>query len=159
MSTNFYLLRKAPRDKKDEIISEIVNDNLECALQLLEDEVKETQIHLGKRSTGWQFLWYLNNEKYFKPNLESIKSFIAAELEKGAVIVDEYGQEFTLDKFINEEIGNSLLKGKYIDDDYYYYPGRNWLGVEKEMAHKYKVSPIGNFISEDGLKFCIDEFS
>lgn len=65
----------------------------------------ETVVHLGKRSSGWAFLWDLNNMKYYKPSLNSIISFIK---ENDAVIEDEYGAEFTLDDFLNDEIGYCL---------------------------------------------------
>lgn len=69
-------------------------------------EIKNgTVVHLGKRSGGWAFLWDLNNMKYYKPSLNSIISFIK---ENNAVIEDEYGAEFTLDEFLNDEIGCCL---------------------------------------------------
>ena len=69
-------------------------------------EVKqETIVHLGKRSGGWAFLWDLNNMKYYKPTLESIISFIK---ESDAVIEDEYGAAFTMEEFLNDEIGYCL---------------------------------------------------
>lgn len=62
---------------------------------------KETIIHLGKRSGGWAFLWDLNNMKFYKPELKSIISFLQ---KNNVVIEDEYGRQFSVDDFINNEI-------------------------------------------------------
>lgn len=69
------------------------------------DIKSDTVVHLGKRSFGWAFLWDLNNLRHYKPSLDSIISFIK---ENNAIIEDEYGTVFTLDEFLNDEIGYCL---------------------------------------------------
>ena len=95
----------------------------------------EQEIHLGKRSYGWQFLWDYHNGIYFQPTLESIKKFLSQD---ELVIYDEYGEKFTLDQFINEEVGSSLYKDKNHTDG---------LGDPSLIDwHKY-------YFTNDGLRF------
>ena len=119
MGTNFYAkMNMHARDKEhikhyiESLSSALASNNVSKFGDALDDlvydwgEVKqETIVHLGKRSSGWAFLWDLNNMKYYKPTLESIISFIR---ESDAVIEDEYGAAFTLDEFLNDEIGYCL---------------------------------------------------
>ena len=119
MGTNFYAkINMHARDKErinnhiESLSGALASNNVSKFGDALDDlvydwgEVKqETLIHLGKRSSGWAFLWDLNNMKYYKPTLESIISFIK---ESDAVIEDEYGAAFTLDEFLNDEIGYCL---------------------------------------------------
>lgn len=116
MGTNFYAkIKMLPRSKAriesylEDMKEAVGNGNFTKFSNTLDDlvydwgEIKgETEIHLGKRSYGWAFLWDLNGMKYYKPSLRSIISFIK---ENNAVIEDEYGREITLDEFLNDEIG------------------------------------------------------
>ena len=47
----------------------------------------EKEIHLGKRSYGWQFLWDYHDGKYFNSNLNSIKEFLSQD---DIIIHDEF---------------------------------------------------------------------
>lgn len=53
-----------------------------------------TNVHLGKRSAGWKFLWNWNNEKYYQTKEELFK-FI-----KSGRVVDEYGRQIDCQEFI-----------------------------------------------------------
>lgn len=54
-----------------------------------------SSVHLGKRSSGWKFLWNWNKQRYYKT-----KDDLLAFIRSGRV-VDEYGQEFlSQDEFI-----------------------------------------------------------
>lgn len=163
MSTNYYLKRKISTDKKSEIISHIKHDEWDKVSELISEVIKYSKIHLGKRSYGWQFVWALNGEKYYKPNKKSINDFLFNEIYKhDAILTDEYEREIPLDQFWNEEIGESLKHGKITDEDWMSQNNiscsRNWFGEDKKWAEKYNVNFCGNFISEDGLKFCINDF-
>ena len=117
MGTNFYAvlpvksrtsnrLRKLA-DKLDEgKIVDWVDELYEIRMEL-----KKTEIHLGKRSYGWAFLWDHNHLRYYKPTLESIEKFIK---DNNARIMDEYGRMFTWEQFINDEIEKSLYPTKAI---------------------------------------------
>lgn len=56
--------------------------------------ISGTNIHLGKRSGGWKFLWNFHNDKYFTDK-ESLFAFI-----RSGRIVNEYGEEINQDEFI-----------------------------------------------------------
>ena len=53
-----------------------------------------TKIHLGKRSSGWKFLWNWNDSKYYKTKEELFK-FI-----RSGRVVDEYGRVMDQEEFI-----------------------------------------------------------
>lgn len=53
-----------------------------------------TKIHLGKRSSGWKFLWNWNHRKYYKKK-EDLLAFISS-----GRVVDEYGMEQSQDEFV-----------------------------------------------------------
>lgn len=159
MSTNFYLIRRAPRSKKQELIDLIENDHLTEAREVLSEICTETNIHLGKRSGGWQFCWYLNDEKYYGASEKDIRAFINNEVRThNAQIVDEYGAVFTEDQFWNEEIGPCLREGISIVDNGYYCNNYSWRDDAPDLFKKYSANIYGDFISEDGLKFSINEF-
>lgn len=126
MGTNFYC--KKPISKKNR---EMVVEQLNALIKEVENECNninlqdiildygeniETllpeRIHLGKRSHGWQFLWNYHNGKYFDANLNSIKVFL-----EDKIIYNEYGRVFSLDGFLNEELGKCLYnKDGKLDD-------------------------------------------
>lgn len=138
MSTNFYCRRinQAIRDelkiKFDKLHSDLIESigNIRTDYRqvienfLWDNENLGREIHLGKRSAGWQFLWDYHNGVYFQPTLASIKEFLAQD---GVIIYDEYGKVFTLEQFINEEVGPHLYcdenhsSGKFIVSDKYFF--------------------------------------
>ena len=112
MGTNFYAIlpvKKKTTNKLRELADKLEDTsqkvNVENELYEIGEELKDHEVHLGKRSCGWAFLWDANNLKYYEPTLASIKKFID---DNHAKIQDEYGEKFTWDEFINDEIGNSL---------------------------------------------------
>ena len=59
-----------------------------------EEFLNGTHIHLGKRSSGWKFLWNFNDNKYFSTKEELFK-FI-----RSGRVVDEYGEIMDVEEFI-----------------------------------------------------------
>lgn len=59
-----------------------------------EEFLDGTDIHLGKRSSGWKFLWNWNDSKYYKTK-EELFEFI-----RSGRVVDEYGEVMDQEKFI-----------------------------------------------------------
>ena len=59
-----------------------------------EEFLDGTNVHLGKQSSGWKFLWNWNDSKYYKTKDELFK-FI-----KSGRVVDEYGKEMNANEFI-----------------------------------------------------------
>lgn len=128
MGTNFYLRKKVSKEVRRDILNFIrskyedfnnqISANIygiDYALDDFEHEVRDCinqniiKIHLGKRSFGWQFLWNYHGGRYYSANFEDIKSFIS---NPDYEIIDEYGRIFTVEQFLNEEIGPSLYNGK-----------------------------------------------
>lgn len=123
MGTNFYVrIPLKPREKKE--LKNILNNKLYKAItegyfededevksptslfyEIEEQYIKPKLVHLGKRSYGWSFFWDLNDMKYFEPTLQSIKKFID---DNNGIIEDEYGDKFSWNKFISDEIGPAM---------------------------------------------------
>ncbi len=59
-----------------------------------DDFIDGSKIHLGKRSSGWKFLWNFNDNKYYKTGEELFK-FI-----RSGRVVNEYGEEINQEEFI-----------------------------------------------------------
>lgn len=147
MGTNYYLRKKTSNIDKEKILSYLDSEYEKLRKQVsiniydldmsLEDfcyEIKLNnapyieEIHIGKRSFGWQFLWDYHGGKYYRASLEDIKKFLS---NPDYEIVDEYGETYTFEQFFNEEVGKSL------------YEGRN--GLEEGLSSYFFIS--------DGLRF------
>lgn len=111
-------------------------------------ESLDLEIHLGKRSCGWQFHWQCQPD-YYAENLESIKQFLSKD---NIEIYDEYGEHFTLGQFINEEIGDAMYCDEnHVNGNTYYdkYPNEKRYYNVDEFEHT----------SKDGLRFSKEDFS
>ena len=107
-------------------------------------------IHLGKRSGGWQFLWQFNDGKFYSDNLNSIKEFLN---NPDYQIVDESGNVFTTEEFLNDEFGRCLYKTDDLWDLEHYWK-------VNPPAHDYMYSHLNDeWTSKDGLRFCKNYFS
>lgn len=162
MGTNFYKVLKPKYTKKQKAeinkkineqtkkLKEYFNDNdyidkydIEDYYEML-NELRPVKVHLGKRSWGWQFLWNHNNEQYYKKTLQSIKEFLD---EDNGFIIDEYGERFTTEQFLNEEIGEAM----------YNDPERFINGPQHDAEYKnicaYVKCSNYEFTTEEGLRF------
>lgn len=115
MGTNFYFIPKmSDEDVQDILLSakKLAESKDYLDLDKLKHRINKvvTEIHLGKRSAGWQFLWNHNDLKYYNPNLKSIQKFLK---ETEGTIKDEYGEIYTYEQFF-EEIKDCL----YEDDNH-----------------------------------------
>ena len=153
MGTNFYCREKISKKSRtqirsllDDLSKRIENADESVDIANMYDSCKESieeyipeEIHLGKRSCGWQFLWDYHNGKYYEANLESIKKYLSDK-----IIYDEYGRIFTIDQFFNDEIKYCLHNkdGKLED-------GTDYGSIYGYSSHYFK--------SNDGLRFSIDE--
>lgn len=151
MGTNFYCKRPISKKNRKKIVEQINhlikevengsnNVNLQdifLAYRENIDTLLPEQIHLGKRSYGWQFLWDYHDAKYFDANLNSIKIFL-----EDKIIYDEYDRVFSLDAFLKDELGNCLYnKDGKLDD-----------GMNGHYSSRYFLS--------DGLRFSkFEDFS
>lgn len=146
MGTNFYA-RIIPKEEDIKRVHRIIDgyltgNTLEIDDDILKDAVQK--IHLGKRSSGWQFLWQAN-PKYYQDNLESIKEFLSQD---DVIIYNEYEERFTLEKFLDKEIGYCLY-----NNPEYFMNGRQY--VEK---HNESFDDFGEWTTEDGLRFVKGDF-
>ena len=146
MGTNFYA-RIIPKEEDIKRVNRIIDgyltgNTLEVDDDILKDAVQK--IHLGKRSSGWQFLWQANL-KYYQDNLESIKEFLSRD---DVIIYNEYEERFTLEEFLDKEIGYCL----YNDPDKF-INGRQY--AEK---HNESFDDFGEWTTEDGLRFVKEDF-
>lgn len=89
MGCNYYAIKKADDELKTKIC-EAVNDNkFGLAMELMPKE-----IHIGKSSGGWQFIFNHHNWEYFQESLESLKEFLLS-----CDIFDEYNRAISSDAF------------------------------------------------------------
>lgn len=165
MGTNFYLRRKIPDSKIYELCNLMWDGEYERVRDFLNDD-KNLDIHLGKRSYGWRFLWDHNNFKYFEPTLESFTEF----LKSGSVIVNEYGEKFTLEQFLEDEIKHNLENGITLRDYYIKENGEDYLrSFELEREREYRLKELyeeldsrkipRDLISPDETgEFCIGDY-
>ena len=173
MGTNFYAKRIPTKERKAKlytlvydqmdvvkVVKMIDNGDFYAARNFInefaesfEEEVErlEERIHLGKRSCGWQFLWHYHGGKYYKDNLESIKEFLS---NPDIIIEDEYHETFTLDEFLNNEIGGIIYKTDDLWDLPAYYKHCREMG-----KNIYETGLDREFISDDGLRWTSDDFS
>ena len=153
MGTNFYCRKIDKKHRK--MFSKDLSDLNEYVLlninnpkiNLLEEVNRfisdycdfEKEIHLGKRSYGWQFLWDYHNGRYFNPNLDSIKEFLSQD---DIIIYDEYENFYEVEQLFNDELSDCLYKDAIHDD-----------GMGGEYSKYF-------FKSEDGLRFSkFEDFS
>jgi hypothetical protein len=112
MGTNYYRIPTVDEmeSKKEKLIKHIEDliltpFNIERGFRVIQvDEwssespwdsfIEDTNIHLGKRSSGWKFCWNFHNNKYYS-NKEELLKFI-----RSGRVVDEYGQLQDTEEFI-----------------------------------------------------------
>lgn len=146
MGTNFYA-RIIPKEEDIKRVHRIIDGYLTGnALEIDDDILKDAvqKIHLGKRSSGWQFLWQAN-PKYYQDNLKSIKEFLSRD---DVIIYNEHEERFTLEKFLDKEIGYCLY-----NDPEYFMNGKQY--AEK---HNESFDDFGEWTTEDGLRFVKGDF-
>jgi hypothetical protein len=157
MGTNFYvkLPIKVRKNIKERIIKLIESDDWEMAHDEIQKHVKidENTVHIGKRSYGWKFLFDAHYAKYYDFNKKSITEF----MKKGK-LVDEYGEEYTPEKFwksVSEfEDGEDAesYEQKYNKNS---QPMMTTVTPDK-VFEKYNPNRYGEFYG-DGLRFTIFE--
>lgn len=107
MGTNFYVKTKLTSKQKDEIRHYLLEDRYDIIRALL-DEAKD--IHIGKSSFGWKFLWDVNNFKYFGKSKKEMFDWL-----KDKDIIDEYDRHYTFEQFLE---GIRITEG-YDMESYY----------------------------------------
>ena len=159
MGTNYYLKKKKKkRNIKEEISKIIDNEDISSLKEYVEELYQKTNIHIGKKSYGWKFLFNANDCKYYNLTKESIINFIK---ENDSIIMDEYGREISIDDFFlmvkNGENGYDL-ESYYLEHKEEHpliYFGENL----NNDFHGFQTNKYGEFYN-DGLLFTTcSEFS
>jgi hypothetical protein len=130
MGTNYYRIPKAEEmESKKRILIKQVTDlkispsDIECGFRIPIDNqwnsespwdtfINGTNIHLGKRSSGWKFCWNFHNNKHYS-NKEELLSFI-----RSGRVVDEYGDEWDVNDFILMALNWGEPDGLVADAEY-----------------------------------------
>ena len=145
MSTNYYLKRIPTKEEIaqcHQLLDErkIDTDDLygedygtPCLQSVLAEMIEN--VHLGKYSGGWRFLFRTNTNLYGK-TIQSCMDYLARCLESGRWrICDEYGKTITLNDF--KKLIEDSLDGITIIDYYKKNPEeRSWsmYGPQQEIA-------------------------
>ena len=74
--------------------------------------IEGTNIHLGKRSSGWKFCWNFHKDKYYQDK-ETLFEFI-----RSGRVVNEYGEELEVNEFIVMALNWGEPDGLVLDQDY-----------------------------------------
>lgn len=128
MGTNFYIRPKIRPSKIEQIKEAVTEENIYNGnLNTLLNDFEE--IHIGKSSAGWQFLFDHNNWKYYKDK-KSLCQFIKDIIDDGGTFVDEYDEPISLNEFW--DLVESKKDG-FDNNSYYLY--------EVERYKKYKENP------------------
>lgn len=69
-------------------------------------------IHLGKRSSGWKFIWNFHKNQYYT-NKEELLAFI-----RSGRVVDEYGEEWEVEVFIKMALDWGQPDGAIYNKEY-----------------------------------------
>jgi len=130
MGTNYYRIPTVEEmeNKKTKLIRSVTNldispSNIECGFRVPIDDqwgsespwdtfIDGTNIHLGKRSSGWKFCWNFHDNKYYS-NKEELLKFI-----RDGRVVDEYGEELDVNEFIVMALNWGEPDGLVVDKEY-----------------------------------------
>lgn len=88
MGTNYYAIQKLDESSKLKIIEAVINNQVDAIRKLA-----PKQIHLGKSSAGYPFLFNHNNWEYYESAQELLKIIDNYE------ITDEYGRKLSAEGF------------------------------------------------------------
>ena len=180
MGTNYYARIIPKEEDKQELIKAIQEDNFNAVTSLASElygsrneySHKGNEVHLGKSSCGWKFLWncnihrfpngYLDDDKnyileydfdyVYPPTKEGIINFVMRE---DVYVIDGHGKVQDKTEFLNYAFNKEGIDGKEYYTNPKYDSGTYW-GEDKETLAKYKelgfTPEYGEFYS-DGLRF------
>lgn len=106
-----------------------------------EEFLLDANIHLGKRSSGWKFIWNWNKGKHYTTKEELFK-FI-----RSGRVVDEYGRQMDVEEFITMALEWGQEDGWDADTYYKEHPTHNIFPGSKheEYIDGLRVSTSDNF--------------
>ena len=130
MSTNYYRIpkQKVVREKYLELVEQISYMDIFSPEQIYnefraiekgferwspwDNFIDGLKIHIGKRSSGWKFLWNFQEGKFYT-NKEELFKFI-----RSGRIVDEYGELQDTEEFIKMALEWGQPDGCVLDENY-----------------------------------------
>lgn len=161
MGTNYYRKRIITEEDK-KVLHELIDEDKFISYDT--DDPKASvnnyfhylmeEIHICKISCRWQVCFDHNWGKYYQPNKASLDAFLR---EENTIIEDEYGRQYTPDKFW--EVVN-----KHNSDPRHYLTAENspekpslryWTEDIAKCRKMFGVNPIATDFGVDGLRFAI----
>lgn len=163
MGTNYYR-KRLPTEESVQRVAQLVREGKYNDRYVDEGKLSAIDligefaegIHLCKISYGWQVCFDHNWGKYYMPTRRDLTTFLS---EPGTCIVDEYGEEVTLEQFWSIVDGhNASERSIYTSESYdKEHPGEcNWSRPNEDQRCRelFGVEPSHNeFMSDDGLRF------
>jgi hypothetical protein len=96
-----------------------------------EEFLEGTNIHLGKRSSGWKFLWNWNDSEYYKTK-EELFEFI-----RSGRVVNEYGELIDQEEFIQMALEWGQEDGWDIQTYYKEHPEHRTSSLSNKKQEQY----------------------
>jgi hypothetical protein len=158
MSTNYYRIpkQKVVREKYLELAEQVSSMDIFSPGQIYnefrtiekgferwspwDNFIDGLNIHIGKRSSGWKFLWNFQDGKFYTNKGELLK-FI-----RSGRIVDEYGELQDTEEFIKMALEWGQPNGHIYD--------KNYMDEQSKLAHYTPFTDMSKYYDKeiDGLR-------
>jgi hypothetical protein len=158
MSTNYYRIpkQKVVREKYLDLVEKINDIDIFSPEQIYnefriiekgferwspwDEFIDGLNIHIGKRSGGWKFLWNFQEGKFYT-NKEELLKFI-----RSGRVVDEYGELQDTEEFIKMALEWGQPDGYVLD--------KNYMDEQSKLAHYKPFTDMSKYYDKeiDGLR-------
>ena len=158
MSTNYFRIpkQKVVREKYLDMVQQISDidifspENINNEFRIIEkgferwspwDEfIDGLSIHIGKRSSGWKFLWNFQDNKFYT-NKEELLNFI-----RSGRVVNEYGEIQNTEEFIKMALEWGQPDGYVLD--------KNYMDEQIKLTHYKPFTDMSKYYDKevDGLR-------
>jgi len=158
MSTNYYRIpkQKVVREKYLELAEQVSSMDIFSPGQIYnefrtiekgferwnpwDNFIDGLNIHIGKRSRGWKFLWNFQDGKFYT-NKEELLKFI-----RSGRVVDEYGELQDTEEFIKMALEWGQPDGYVLD--------KNYMDEQSKLAHYKPFTDMSKYYDKeiDGLR-------
>lgn len=151
MGTNYYLRPKVSSEIKTKIKELVDLDKFEDIKDILDNY---QDIHIGKQSAGWKFLWDVHYFDYYEPSKEAIIEWL-----KSGIIYDEYGDQYTLEEFFKDIKLDGEFNGRKLLDaeEYHKIDPRAYAFRNYDIYHTTRFISKGIYPNDLG-EFYLDDF-
>ena len=154
MGTNYYAYKKLTKEQKNKIVQSLENDEYDSVI--FDINQLSNEVHIGKQSYGWKFIFNPNLFKYYEPTIKSIDDYLRGD---NILLKDEYGRKISIDEFwkmvenSKDKLDNREYNQKHHDEMMFLY------GSKCDEIYK-QYNPSYFEFYNDGLRFSISsEFS